>query len=69
MFNNIYGKPHAGATKVGPCPTDAAPEDRSQRTARVLNRYGAARTDAASVIAALLARWKHTHLLDREATN
>jgi hypothetical protein len=25
-----------GATKVGPCLTDAAPKDRSQRTARVL---------------------------------
>jgi len=24
-----------GATKVGPCLTDAAPKDRSQRTARV----------------------------------
>src|ERR1700745_3082423 len=25
-----------GATKVGPCLTDAAPKDRSQRTARIL---------------------------------
>jgi len=33
-----------------------------------MNRYDAARTDAASVIAAFLARWKHTHLHDRAAT-
>src|SRR5690348_18041162 len=30
------GKRMRGATKVGPCLTDAAPKDRSQRTARIL---------------------------------
>ena len=34
-----------------------------------MNRYEAARTDAASIIAAFLARWKHTHLHDRDSYN
>ncbi len=33
---NAIRKQTQGATKVGPCLTDAAPKDRSQRTARVL---------------------------------
>jgi hypothetical protein len=32
---NTGGKNAQGATKVGPCLTDAAPKDRSQRTARI----------------------------------
>jgi len=32
-----------------------------------IDRYDAARPDAASVLAAFLARWKHTHLRDRDS--
>jgi len=32
-----------------------------------IDRYDAARPDAASVLAAFLARWKHTHLHDRDS--
>jgi len=34
--NHLCEKRTQGATEVGPCLTDAAPKDRSQRTARVL---------------------------------
>ena len=34
--NHLCEKRTQGATEMGPCLTDAAPKDRSQRTARVL---------------------------------
>jgi len=59
---NGEAKTHAGSDQGGALPDWCGPERSLPAHRSHLDRYGAARTDATSIIAALLARWKHMTL-------